>query len=174
MQLIETKKYTKKYKKNICFPTGYRIGIANGNINKKHQKQQPDEQKEDLYNHYALQADIAQMDGQQRNEFYKRLLYQLKNFNIQEIDIDENGQIELDEMELHCAKHNVNIPQAVVVNVFVAIDADCSGSISPIEYFKWRQKISLADMPQLCAAKPLTKEEQQRRIIRRQPTVPVL
>ncbi|ETO08593.1 hypothetical protein RFI_28795 [Reticulomyxa filosa] len=68
------------------------------------------------------------------------LMHKLKNLDLK--DIDDNEDLKIERHELR-AYFKDELDEALVDQIFDAIDRDKSGSITPMEYFQWKGKAKL-------------------------------
>ncbi|ETO33698.1 hypothetical protein RFI_03403 [Reticulomyxa filosa] len=68
------------------------------------------------------------------------LSQKLQKMNLKDIDDDENLKIEREELRAHL-KEEVDV--VLIDAIFDSIDADHSGQITPLEFFKWRHNTKI-------------------------------
>ena len=71
----------------------------------------------------------------------------LKKFQFNELDADEGGTIDREEMHAHFKDEGVD--PAIIDVVFDVIDANGDGDISVREWFQWQQKFKKSDLKKL-------------------------
>merc|ERR1712130_701274 len=75
------------------------------------------------------------------------LYNQLKNYQFKDLDIDENGTLDRDEMHAHFDKENV--PPEITDILFNHIDSNGDGDISIKEWFQWQMKFKKEHLTEL-------------------------
>ena len=84
------------------------------------------------------------------------LFNKLKKYQFKDLDVDENGTLDREELHEHFDKEGVD-PEITDV-IFDNIDANGDGDISIKEWFQWQMKFKKADLAKLF---PKEEEEQE-------------